>query len=310
MCSSTRGPAMTPSLVTWPTRMTVKPRRLARRMSSCAAARTWLTVPGPLSSVSRYMVWIESMTTICGRSSRSGDAAISGMLVALASSTGAPASARRSRCEAVARPAARAAADAFGVHGAAFLTDEASLRARHVRLFASIRADLHLDRAGGAAVDELVDIGIAGIVDLRLGAVPDDFSVIDHGDPVGDLARRDHVVGDRYSRGAELLDAFHDELVDDVGHDRVEPARRLVEEDDLRLGGDGARQCDPLLHAARQFGRHELGDVGAEPDRGKLLQRDILGLGTAHSVTHDQAERYVLPHRLRVVRRASLEQHA
>ena len=59
MCSSTRGPAMTPSLVTWPTRISTNPRCLATRINSCAAPRTWLTVPGALSSVSRYIVWIE-----------------------------------------------------------------------------------------------------------------------------------------------------------------------------------------------------------------------------------------------------------
>src|ERR1700747_711259 len=70
MCSSARGPAMTPSFVTWPTRTSTKPRRLARRISSCAAPRTWLTVPGALSKVSRYMVWIESTTTRPGASTR------------------------------------------------------------------------------------------------------------------------------------------------------------------------------------------------------------------------------------------------
>ncbi len=46
MCSSTRGPAIMPSLVTWPTSSTVMPRRLASRISSAAQARTWATVPG------------------------------------------------------------------------------------------------------------------------------------------------------------------------------------------------------------------------------------------------------------------------
>ena len=89
MCSSTRGPAIMPSLVTWPTSTSTKPRRLASRISSCAAPRTWLTVPGALSSVSRYIVWIESMTTRSGASSLSSEAAMSRTLVAAASCTGA-----------------------------------------------------------------------------------------------------------------------------------------------------------------------------------------------------------------------------
>src|SRR3546814_3509470 len=57
---------MVPSLVTWPTRRSAKPRRLARRMSSDAEARTWATVPGAESSTSTYMVWMESTTTTSG----------------------------------------------------------------------------------------------------------------------------------------------------------------------------------------------------------------------------------------------------
>ena len=66
MCSSTRGPAIWPSLVTWPTMITVRPVRLANPISAWAAARTWATVPGAESSSSAYMVWIESMTTKAG----------------------------------------------------------------------------------------------------------------------------------------------------------------------------------------------------------------------------------------------------
>ena len=39
------------------------PRFLARRTSSAAQLRTWVTEPGPASWASLHMVWIESMTT-------------------------------------------------------------------------------------------------------------------------------------------------------------------------------------------------------------------------------------------------------
>ena len=42
------------------------PVRLARRISSWAEPRTWATVPGAESRVSRYMVWMESITTMSG----------------------------------------------------------------------------------------------------------------------------------------------------------------------------------------------------------------------------------------------------
>ena len=96
MCSSTRGPAISPSFVTWPTSTTVMPRRLARPISSCAAPRTWLTVPGELSSVSRYIVWIESMTTTSGPRPLSSAAMMSRTLLAEASRTGVSATPSRS----------------------------------------------------------------------------------------------------------------------------------------------------------------------------------------------------------------------
>ena len=49
---------------------TAKPRRLASRISSCAAARTWPPCRARESSVSTNMVWIESMTTTRGASAR------------------------------------------------------------------------------------------------------------------------------------------------------------------------------------------------------------------------------------------------
>jgi hypothetical protein len=46
MCSITRGPASAPSLVTWPTRTTVVPLALAKRVSCAAHSRTCATEPG------------------------------------------------------------------------------------------------------------------------------------------------------------------------------------------------------------------------------------------------------------------------
>ena len=51
------------------------------------------------------------------------------------------------------------------------------------------------DGAVGAAVDELVDVGTAAPVDVVGAALPDQTSVMQHRDPVGDLAGAHHVVG-------------------------------------------------------------------------------------------------------------------
>ena len=52
-CSSVFGPAMLPSLVTWPTRITAAPVARATLASTSALPRTWPTLPaGPSSSAS------------------------------------------------------------------------------------------------------------------------------------------------------------------------------------------------------------------------------------------------------------------
>ena len=66
-CSRTRGPAMEPSLVTWPTRTRVMLRVLATRISAAATSLTWLTPPGTPSVPGAAMVWIESTTSSSGR---------------------------------------------------------------------------------------------------------------------------------------------------------------------------------------------------------------------------------------------------
>ena len=96
MCSTTRGPAIWPSLVTWPTRITAAPECLAKRISAWAAPRTWVTVPGADSTASVHMVWIESMTTRRGVARSESVAMMSSTEVSAASSIGASGSSSRS----------------------------------------------------------------------------------------------------------------------------------------------------------------------------------------------------------------------
>ena len=66
MCSRILGPAMAPSLVTWPTRNTLHPLVFARRISIEADSLTWDTLPGALAISGRYMVCMESTTITAG----------------------------------------------------------------------------------------------------------------------------------------------------------------------------------------------------------------------------------------------------
>src|SRR5258705_8571768 len=71
------------------------------------------------------------------------------------------------------------------------------------RLHRASPPDLHLDGAFGRAVDELVDEGIAAVIDVLRRPIPDDLALVEHGDAVGDLARAGDVMGDGNGGDAE-----------------------------------------------------------------------------------------------------------
>ena len=96
MCSTTLGPAICPSLVTWPTSSTAVPFCFAKRIRASEPAFNWDTVPGAASIEGAQRVWIESMTAMAGGFSSDSVARMSETLVSVASSTGASSS--PSRC--------------------------------------------------------------------------------------------------------------------------------------------------------------------------------------------------------------------
>ena len=140
--------------------------------------------------------------------------------------------------------------------------------------------------------------------------LPDDRALVDHGDAVGDFPRASHVVGDGERGRAELVSTRHDEVVDDIGHDGVEPGRRLVEEDDLGPGRDRAGEAHPLAHAAGERGRVEIGRVLTQTHLGEGLNGNASRLAARRAVRLDQTEGDVLPHLQAVEEGCVLEQHA
>ncbi len=69
MCSSTRGPASAPSLVTWPTRKQAAPFCLLNATSFAADSRTCPIEPAAEASSPLVTVWIESTAMTSGASS-------------------------------------------------------------------------------------------------------------------------------------------------------------------------------------------------------------------------------------------------
>ena len=66
ICSSTLGPASEPSLVIWPTRMTLLPVSLTYRSRLTALSLTCVTEPGNASPWSEEMACMESITIRSG----------------------------------------------------------------------------------------------------------------------------------------------------------------------------------------------------------------------------------------------------
>ena len=125
------------------------------------------------------------------------------------------------------------------------------------------------------------------------------------------LRALDHVMGDRERGGAHILHRGDDQIVDDVGHDGIEARGRLVEEDDLRIGGDGARQAHALLHAAGQFRRAtDRRHRWPRPTLASFSMAMSRALRARHAAALDQAEGDILPDRQAVEQRRALKQHA
>ena len=74
---------------------------------------------------------------------------------------------------------------------------------------------------------------------------------------IADSFRARHVVRDRDRGRAKPLHAIDDQPVDDRAHDRIEPGRRLVKKQDIRLRRDRASQGYAFLHPARKFRRRQ-----------------------------------------------------
>src|SRR6202035_592106 len=114
-------------------------------------------------------------------------------------------------------------------------------------------------RAFGPAVEELLHPGVGELPELGGRRDGDDLTAVEHGDPVADPEGALHVVGDGQRGRLQAIVQVDDHLVDLRRGDGIEAGRRLVEEQDLRLVGDGAGEADAAAHAARELRRHLVG---------------------------------------------------
>src|SRR5215831_20737253 len=114
---------------------------------------------------------------------------------------------------------------------------------------------VHRQRPLRLPFHELLHRGIVGPQELVRRGLVQDLAPKEQGYPISHLLRARHVMGDRHDRSAEALPHLEDRVVDDVGHDGIEPGVGLVEEEDLRLMSDRPCEPDAPAHAARQLRR-------------------------------------------------------
>ena len=70
---------------------------------------------------------------------------------------------------------------------------------------------------------------------------------LDHRDAVGDFACARHVVRDGQNARTNVARGGRDQIIDDIGGDRVETGGWFVEQQNLRVIGNCARQRDALF---------------------------------------------------------------
>ena len=147
------------------------------------------------------------------------------------------------------------------------------------------------------------------LVELHRRADLLDHAVVHHGDAVADRVRLLLVVGDEDGGEPEPLLQFAQlaaHLDPQLG---VEVGQRLVEQQHLRLDGDGARQRDALLLAAGELRRTAVGEMrqADQIERGGDARRAISARGRRRSSSPKatlRAHGHVRPQRV------GLEDHA
>mmetsp|Transcript_2863 Transcript_2863/g.4911 ORF Transcript_2863/g.4911 Transcript_2863/m.4911 type:complete len:324 (+) Transcript_2863:201-1172(+) len=91
-------------------------------------------------------------------------------------------------------------------------------------------------------------------------AVPDLLAVVHHDHPVGQVHHHAHVMLDQHDGGAEFVVHVEDETAHVLFLFDVHARHRLVQQQDLRLGGQCTGQFDTLLQAVRQAAHGRLAD--------------------------------------------------
>ena len=153
-----------------------------------------------------------------------------------------------------------------------------------------------------------MDLRIGGPLELSGRGHQRDLAFPKHRHPIGNPENLRNFMADHDGRKAEPPVHRHNQIVNRFRHQRIEPCRRLIEEDNLRLHDQCACQSSPLSHATAQLGG-KLVPHPRQPHFFQLLLNPSLHLRALHPQFLPQRKRDVLKDRQRVEQRCPLKQH-
>src|SRR5437764_2708946 len=120
----------------------------------------------------------------------------------------------------------------------------------------------HAKRALDGALDELLGKGVARLLQFLLGTLVDDLATVKENDVVADVYVGFDVVTDHYAGRLICLMDILDQVAEQRGAHRVQAGVRLIEEQDLGLEHEGARETGALSHPTRELVGHLLDRFG------------------------------------------------
>jgi hypothetical protein len=104
----------------------------------------------------------------------------------------------------------------------------------------------------------------------------DDFPVGEGGDAIADRVQAIQIVRHHKDREAKRLLQGRNQRVEIAGRYRVKAGGRFVEEYDLGIESESARQRGAFCHSAGQLGGKLVPVIGGEPDHFKLRRCEFV----------------------------------
>src|SRR5262249_11713579 len=177
------------------------------------------------------------------------------------------------------------------------------------RTNAPTRTGLHMAASSLGISQERVHERFAAVLQIVEGALRENGAFVDERKAVGDGPRAVQVVRHDDRRGLALLLKREYQVLDFRRGDRIEAGGGLVEQKNVGIQRQGARQSDPLLHAAGNLGGQFAG-ILVHPHLRQQTPHAVPALGRRERRVLLQGKGHVFLDAQRVVQRALLKEES